>query len=112
MNRLSTLRISAQHGCIKSQFILGTFYRKGLLVESCQARAFYWFRQAAEQNYTPAIVCVGEMYQFGLGVKKDVGYALIWFEKSARQGCASSVEKLKHCLILLGLDESEESSVI
>ena len=60
-------------------------YRDGQGVATNYAEAVKWFRQAAEQNFSPAQYNLGVCYTLARGVEKDVVEAAKWLRKAAEQ---------------------------
>jgi TPR repeat protein len=56
-----------------------------------------WYRQAAEQNYTPAQSNLGWCYDNGQGVAKDYVEAVKWYRKAAEQGHTEAQFNLGYC---------------
>lgn len=73
----------AESGDARSQNYVGEIYEKGLGTQPDYAKAAYWYRQAAEQDYSPAQINLGQLYERGLGVEADIEQALSWYRKSA-----------------------------
>ena len=59
-----------------------------------EAKAVYWFRKAAEQDYPPAQFSLGEAYEEGFGIEPDMKRAIFWYNKAAEFGDPDAEEKL------------------
>lgn len=79
----------------EAQHELGYRYERGDGVPRDTAKAFMWYRKAAEQGYVFAQIRVGFAYSDGcLGVAKDDVEAVKWFRKAAEQGNAGAQVEL------------------
>jgi hypothetical protein len=98
---LNNLTAMCNRGNSIAQFNLGLMYEEGKGVLLNDAEAAKWYRKAAEQEYTTALInltamCnrgsavaqfnMGGMYQDGLGVSQDDAEAAKWYGKAAQQG--------------------------
>ncbi|MGI6009582.1 MAG: tetratricopeptide repeat protein [Methanomethylophilus sp.] len=64
---------SAALGCVGAMCQLGKWYRDGEnYMDVDMAKAVYWLKKAAEQNYSEALYELGCMFAFGEKVQKDV----------------------------------------
>lgn len=68
------------------QVQLGERYRKGDGVEQNDAKAFYWYNQAAAQGHVLAQYYLGQCYRYGRGVNPDIEQAAYWYRKAAEHG--------------------------
>ena len=87
----------AQGGEAKAQKILGDcyFFSKGVTQNYNQAA--YWWRKAAEQDYTEAQFNTGWCYEKGNGVTQDYSQAVYWYRKAADKNYASAQGNLGIC---------------
>jgi TPR repeat protein len=78
----------AERGDVEAQVEAGTMYTYGYGCAAGHdfAKAFAWYRKAAEQGSLGGQTQVGWMYEEGLGVRKDVTQAAFWYRKAAEQG--------------------------
>lgn len=78
---------------------LGNDYQNGTSGKTKDyAKAMKYFRIAAEQGNTDAMVDIGLMYEYGQGVTKDYAEAMKWYQKASEQGnedAKKQLEKLK-----------------
>jgi len=72
----------ADAGNAEAQDDIGQLF---LMSEKHQA-AFYWFQQAAQQNYPDAMQWLGHCYVNGKGVQKDENLGMMWIAKAAALG--------------------------
>jgi TPR repeat protein len=87
---LNIWRPIAEHGSSEAQRWLGRLYDNGLGVPKDQAKAAFWYRNAAEQGDTYAQSRLGQMYIMGGDtITRDTGIGLMWLKKAADQGDAS-----------------------
>ena len=87
---ITCARKAAEGGIAEAQFNLGSFYRRGEIVEKDYKEAKKWYEKAAAQNFAEAQHSLGHLYLEGLGVEIDNNEAAIWFHKAAKQGVAES----------------------
>ena len=73
-----------------AQSNLGVMYEDGRGVEQSDAEAARWYREAAEQGYSPTQVYLGTQYSEGRGVAQSYSEALRWFKKAVEQGDADA----------------------
>lgn len=91
---------SAEKGNIKSQVLLGRYY-KGYPIEIGYAntwdtypskenaeKASYWYLQAAQKGNAEAQGELGHNYKYGIGVKQNFTKAIYWIKKGADNGNA------------------------
>jgi len=71
------LRKSAMQGLASAQTHLGNFYarRSDMKIKVDMNKALKWYRKAAKQDHSEALVALAVMYQGGYGVKKDINRA-------------------------------------
>jgi TPR repeat protein len=84
----------ADHGNAVAQEILGFMYSRGEGVSRDDARAFAWFKLAAEAGRPDAQFEVGKMYRNGAGTQPDADAALFWLRRAADQGKVEALEAL------------------
>ncbi len=80
----------AKAGDARSQYQLGMMYFKGEGAGVDNALAFKWLRQAADQDYTPALFGLAEMYYTGRGVAHSHGEAARLYAMAAKSGNAEA----------------------
>ncbi len=80
------VRVLAGLGNPQAQGQLASMYANGEGVEQDSAKAFQWFRKAAEQGVPEAQNVVGLMYAAGNGTARNAVEALVWFNLAARAG--------------------------
>lgn len=86
---LLKIRASAEAGDGYAQGMLGEFYHKGLGVERDLRKAFYWFRQGAENGDRESMVYLSRYYKGEfpeLGITPDLDMAEYWLEQLAISG--------------------------
>ncbi|WP_217517765.1 J domain-containing protein [Vibrio metschnikovii] len=76
------VRQQARLGNPEAQFQLAVSYQQAQQSD----QAYYWFLQAAERDYQPAMTPLANAYLQGLGTPTDVTQALLWYTKSATLG--------------------------
>ncbi|MFZ7172374.1 tetratricopeptide repeat protein [Avibacterium volantium] len=88
----------AKQGDASAQAIVGTAYHFGREASKGEqevprdyAKALYWYRKAAAQNYAIAYYQLGHMYRFGRGVNKDLTQAFQYTLKAAQLGFTESM---------------------
>ena len=74
---------------------LGTCYLDGTGVDKNEIAAVQLFRQAAEQNYAPALFYLGWCYTEGVGVQKNIKEAVEWYNKAASLGSVNARQNLE-----------------
>ena len=84
----------ADAGDARAQTVLAIMYTYGEGVQVNVGRAFYWYQQAAEQEYPPAQFNVGIMLLDGSGVLEDRKQARYWLEQAASAGFGRASEVL------------------
>lgn len=78
---------AAYKGNSRAQFLLGQLYGWGCnLFEPDDAKAAYWWNEAALQGYQRAYNNLGIAYENGNGVRKDLRLAVEWIKKGAEAG--------------------------
>lgn len=82
-NDVKELSSRAASGDREAQFLLGTIYRQGRIVEKNAQLAEDWLLRSAEAGYAPAQSSVGLWYWYG---SKDPTRAVIWLQRAAQQG--------------------------
>jgi uncharacterized protein len=77
------IRKSADQGAAKDQYLMGSFYRRGLGVLQSDVEAVKWYRRAADQGDVDGQLSMGEMYFNGNGVPQDYVQAQKWVNLAA-----------------------------
>lgn len=85
-SRLDDLRLSAENGDARSQYLLGLAYKSGTLVQPDINTAISWFEKAANNGYGDAQRELGHAYRDGKGVKRSEKQAMYWYEQASNQG--------------------------
>ncbi|MGF1742414.1 J domain-containing protein [Vibrio profundum] len=83
---IQSLMLQAEEHKPIAQYQLATHYEQGKEVPVDLSNAFYWYKQAAENNYTPAKFKVADFYLNGRGTKKSIPQALFWLTDLAVKG--------------------------
>ncbi len=81
-------------GLPQAQYALGLMYSKGNGVKKDYRQAAYWYRKAADQNFTLAQFNLGLMYEYGNGVPKSKKAAIKWYRRAAALGDLDSQNRL------------------
>lgn len=76
------IRQQARLGNPEAQFQLALSHQQTQQLD----QAYYWFLQAADRGYQPAMMPLANAYLQGLGTSADVTQALLWYTKSATLG--------------------------
>ena len=79
------VKVRAELGGAKDQFIMGQLYSTGDGVSKDLAKAVKWFLKAAEQGDTIAQFQLGICYAKGIGVDKNPTESVRWVEKVAEK---------------------------
>ena len=74
-------KAAAQAGHAKAQVLFGYMHSRGQGARSSWSRAAYWWKQAADQGYAPALFNLSTLYWFGIGVREDYGQARVLLER-------------------------------
>lgn len=90
------IKMSAEEGDMKSQFILSTMYRRGLGVEVDEYEGFSWCKKAAEEGHLEAQFQLGLMYLEGEGITEDETEAQNWLWTAADRGYPQASEVLTY----------------
>lgn len=70
---------TADHGEPDIMWILGECFGQGRGCEKNLAKAFVWYRKAAERSHVDAERQLGLCYQYGLGCEKDAAESFKWY---------------------------------
>lgn len=70
---------TADHGAPEIMWILGECFGQGRGCEKNPAKAFVWYRKAAERAHVDAERQLGLCYQYGLGCEKDAAESFKWY---------------------------------
>jgi TPR repeat protein len=90
---------AAMQGDARGQFYLSGLYVGGLGIENDPAKALYWTRRSAAQDYLPAVKAMARAYRMGGysgQVKVDLDQAKLWDSKVARLVAIERSENLKN----------------
>ena len=82
---LTALCARAEEGEVRAQFDLAQKYDEGLGVPQDFAKAFTWYRLAAEQDFLPAQTILGIKYALGEGIGRDDVESERWLKRAAAQ---------------------------
>src|SRR5574344_834680 len=64
----------------EAQFLYGGFYENGVGgLEQSDKLAVYWYKKAANKNYSIAQLFLGDMYVSGKGVERSLKKAVMWY---------------------------------
>ena len=67
----------------QAQAFVGKCYMHGMGVAQDDARAFKWFKRAADNGHGPAMVVTASFYLGGVGVAKDVATGVEYLQRGA-----------------------------
>ncbi|HVP38635.1 MAG TPA: RDD family protein [Candidatus Saccharimonadales bacterium] len=84
----------ADAGSAPAQYVAGLCRELGLGCRRDDREAVGWYRKAAEQGLTRAMVSLAHMYSLGQGVPRNYNQALEWGRKAADRGDASAMAGL------------------
>jgi len=77
--------MAATQGDAAGQFSLARMYQEGNGIEKDEAKASYWYRRSAAQDYLPAVKGMAITYKSGgAGIKADPEKAKFWEAKAKR----------------------------
>ncbi len=76
----------------QAQFQVAMAYQSG--TDKSLKEAFYWLRQAAENEHPQAIMQLAQNYLTGTGTEKDTTQAVYWLSKIAIEGNATAQYQL------------------
>jgi TPR repeat protein len=76
---------------MEAQYRLGLLHRIGEALPKDDAKAAYWFLQAADQGHVKAQANLGVMYAHGEGVVPDLVLAYFLLDLAAAQGNGNAV---------------------
>lgn len=79
------IKMSAEQGCAKSQYVLGLHYYEGKVVDTDWFKAFAWIKKAADNGIPDAQAMLGFMYQHGHAIGQNYTIALELYHKAAAQ---------------------------
>jgi len=102
------IKMGAEEGDMKSQFILSTMYRRGLGVNADEYEGFSWCKMAAEEGHLEAQFQLGLMYLDGEGVTEDESEAQEWLWAAADRGYPQASEVLTY---IFSNDNSDEYGI-
>jgi len=89
------LRMAADAGLAKSQYMLGVHFWNGLGVKEDRSEALRWYRMAAEAGFAAAQFELGRVFEEGLVARRDLVDARVWYARAAEQGDENAVSALK-----------------
>lgn len=76
----------ATEGGAMAQHFLGWHYHKGLGTLQSDAKAAYWWKQAATMDIIEAQQGLGWAYEHGRGVRRDYAEAYRWYNRAVHNG--------------------------
>lgn len=83
--KLTDLKTAAEAGDPTAQYALGfEYYANEKLAD--YAQCLHWVKQAADQDYMPAVFMLGFMYEQGLGLDIDYKEAFFQYQRAANAG--------------------------
>jgi TPR repeat protein len=89
---------SALAGYAPAQYFIARCYELAEGVAAADlVRAFEFCRAAADQDYVPALNCLGFYYQNGIGVPRNLGEATRLLRASADRAFPAALFNLGHC---------------
>ena len=91
---LQLLQPLAEIGNPEAQYRIAIQHQAGLGVVQNQLQAYYWMREAADQDHALALHGLGIMYLYGECVEKNESEAALWLQRAADQGLAGSMATL------------------
>lgn len=77
---------AANEGFIEAQYILGTLYYDGKIVEQDYKKAIFWFKKAGNKGHRRSQYILGFIFHNGEGIDRDYKKAIKWYKKAANQG--------------------------
>ncbi len=97
---LPSLRVRAQAGEARAQFVLGLAFEFGYAgLTKDNGEALRWFRKAADQGIGLPEKWVGDFSYAGLAGPKDFAEAMRWYRRSAQHGYAQGASFFAHMYI-------------
>jgi TPR repeat protein len=81
---VAKLEASAAQGLADAQFACGQAAAREQPPD--YGAALIYYRQAAEQNFAPAVSAIGDIYEAGLGVVRDIATAQSWYRRAVGLG--------------------------
>jgi TPR repeat protein len=83
----AALLARANSGDAASQIRVGDNYKTGTVVEKDYTQAAAWYRKAADQGRTDAMISLAGLYRDGAeGFPRDMDQAVAWYRKAAELG--------------------------
>ncbi len=83
--------LRANAGNAQEQYLLGVMYEQGKGVPQNYDQAMIWYRKAADQKHSAALLSVGNLYDKGIGVPQSYNEAANWYLKAAKVGNAQAM---------------------
>jgi TPR repeat protein len=80
------MEATAAQGLAEGQFACGKAAASAQDHAPDFAAALSYYRQAAEQNYAPAVCAIGDLYAAGNGVPRDAATAQTWYRRAVGLG--------------------------
>ena len=95
------LEAAAAQNHLEAQIQLGFMYswretKEELGIRDADSRSAFWFRKAAEQGDTNAMVHLSWYYRDGTGVEQDYKQALYWCHKAAEKNDTTAMDELRY----------------
>ena len=100
-NAVEWLEAAAAQNHLEAQIQLGFMYswretKEELGIRDADSRSAFWFRKAAEQGDTNAMVHLSWYYRDGTGVEQDYKQALYWCHKAAEKNDTTAMDELRY----------------
>ena len=76
-SKTNGLYTKAIKGDAEAQYVLGTYFSSGNVVQKDDKQAFYWFLKSAEKGHNFAMIKVGWHYDNGIGTKKRLQQSIL-----------------------------------
>jgi uncharacterized protein len=99
---ISPGKYSQPEAMVNAAWVAG-LYLNGWGVSQDYGKAHKWFKKAADDGNTAAMINLGRLYEQGLGVAQDFGNALEWFQKAAGAGNREAAVNLARCMSRVSL---------
>jgi TPR repeat protein len=94
VSKIQWVLAAAEQGDVEAQARLGVIYSSS--PESNYEEALAWYKKAASQGNTRAMVDIGDMYKRGKGVVANLQEAFNWYSKAAEIGNGEAMSRIAH----------------
>lgn len=88
--------LKAQSGSADAQFELGYNYYEGRGCRKDYKKAFYWYKEAANQNHAKAAYYLGIMFEKGKGIEPNEEVAVEFYRMALDKGNRNAILPLVH----------------